>query len=80
MILDEQGAPILDITGIDVALHGTEGHAGPWAATAKTGDRLVAVGPGGKWEPDPKASWTLLAGDETKEVAVLGAIWIAAPM
>ena len=27
---------------IDVALHGTEGHAGPWAATAKAGDHLVA--------------------------------------
>lgn len=56
---------------IDVALHGTEGHAGPWAATAKPGDRLVAVGPGGKWVPDPNASWTLLAGDEAAIPAVL---------
>lgn len=56
---------------IDVALHGTEGHAGPWAATAKAGDHFVAVGPGGKWEPDPKASWTLLAGDEAAIPAVL---------
>lgn len=36
---------------IDVALHGIEGHAGPWAATAKPGDRLVAVGPGGNGNP-----------------------------
>ncbi|MBD2762848.1 siderophore-interacting protein [Kocuria sp. cx-116] len=56
---------------IDVALHGTEGHAGPWAATAKPGDRLVAVGPGGKWVPEPDASWTLLAGDEAAIPAVL---------
>ena len=59
---------------IDVALHGTEGHAGPWAATAKPGDRLVAVGPGGKWEPDPEASWTMLAGDEAAIPAVLANI------
>lgn len=56
---------------IDIALHGTEGHAGPWAATAKPGDRLVALGPGGKWLPDPEASWTLLAGDDAAIPAVL---------
>lgn len=56
---------------IDVALHGAEGFAGPWAAAAAPGDRLVALGPGGKWVPDPAATWTLLAGDEAAIPAVL---------
>lgn len=56
---------------IDVALHGTDGHAGPWAATTKPGDRLVALGPGGTWLPDPAAPWTLLAGDDAAIPAVL---------
>lgn len=56
---------------LDVALHGTEGFAGPWAATAKPGSRLVALGPGGQWIPDPHASWTLLAGDDAALPAVL---------
>ena len=63
--------PELGEVWIDVALHGTEGFAGPWAVTARPGDRLVAVGPGGKWVPDPDASWTLLAGDDAAVPAVL---------
>ena len=56
---------------IDVALHGVEGFAGPWAAAAAPGDRVVALGPGGTWVPDPAATWTLLAGDEAAIPAVL---------
>ncbi|WP_144793600.1 siderophore-interacting protein [Kocuria palustris] len=56
---------------IDVALHGDSGHAGPWAARARPGDTIVAVGPGGKWIPDPEASWSLLLGDEAAIPAVL---------
>ena len=56
---------------IDVALHGSEGHAGPWAAAARSGDRIVALGPGGKWVPDPAATWSILAGDDAAAPAVL---------
>lgn len=49
---------------IDIALHGDEGYAGPWAADAQPGDTIVALGPGGRWIPDPEATWTLLAADE----------------
>ena len=56
---------------IDVALHGGEGHAGPWAASARPGDRIVALGPGGKWVPDPAATWSILAGDDAAVPAVL---------
>lgn len=56
---------------IDVALHGESGWAGPWAAGAQPGDTIVAVGPGGKWIPDPQASWSLMLGDEAAIPAVL---------
>ena len=56
---------------IDVALHGDSGWAGPWAAGAQPGDTIVAVGPGGKWIPDPQASWSLMLGDEAAIPAVL---------
>lgn len=56
---------------IDVALHGDTGYAGPWAARAQPGDTIVAVGPGGKWQPDPAATWSLFAGDEAAIPAVL---------
>ena len=56
---------------IDVALHGDSGWAGPWAARAQPGDTIVAVGPGGKWIPDPQASWSLMLGDEAAIPAVL---------
>ena len=56
---------------IDVALHGADGFAGPWAAAAAPGDRIVALGPGGTWVPDPRASWSLFAGDDAAVPAVL---------
>lgn len=56
---------------IDVALHGSEGYAGPWAAAAAPGDRVVALGPGGTWVPDPRATWSLFAGDDAAVPAVL---------
>lgn len=56
---------------IVVALHGDSGWAGPWAAGAQPGDTIVAVGPGGKWIPDPQASWSLMLGDEAAIPAVL---------
>ncbi|MDO4919288.1 siderophore-interacting protein [Kocuria sp.] len=56
---------------IDVALHGAAGFAGPWAGAAAPGNRIVALGPGGTWVPDPEATWTLLAGDDAAVPAVL---------
>lgn len=56
---------------IDVARHGIQGYAGPWASRALPGDRIVALGPGGKWVPSPEATWTLLAGDDAALPAVL---------
>lgn len=59
---------------IDVALHGDSGWAGPWAARAQPGDTIVAVGPGGKWIPDPEAAWSLMLGDEAAIPAVVANI------
>ncbi len=71
---------------IDVVLHGLDdGSAGPaarWAATARSGNRAVIVGPdrpghgrawGCEWAPPPDARSLLLAGDETA-VPAIGAI------
>jgi NADPH-dependent ferric siderophore reductase len=48
---------------IDFVVHGDEGIAGPWAASAQPGDPLVFSGPGGAYSPDPAAGWHVLAGD-----------------
>jgi NADPH-dependent ferric siderophore reductase len=58
---------------IDFVVHGTEGVAGPWAASAEPGDTLTFRGPGGKFAPDVDASWFLLAGDETAVPAIAAA-------
>nr|WP_245192961.1 siderophore-interacting protein [Kocuria sp. JC486] len=55
---------------IDVATHGQVGFAGPWAMQAQPGDTIVAVGPGGKWVPDPQASWSLFLGDDAAIPAI----------
>lgn len=55
---------------IDVATHGDTGYAGPWAMRAQPGDTIVAVGPGGKWTPDPQAAWSLFVGDDTAIPAI----------
>ena len=59
---------------IDFVVHGDEGIAGPWAAAAKPGDRLVAAGPGGAYSPDPNAEWHLFAADESALPAVAAAL------
>jgi NADPH-dependent ferric siderophore reductase len=48
---------------IDFVVHGDEGIAGPWAATAAVGDAIGLRGPGGGYAPDPAADWHLMAGD-----------------
>lgn len=55
---------------IDFVIHGDEGLAGPWAASAQPGDSLTFTGPGGGYNPDPSADWILLAGDEAAIPAI----------
>jgi NADPH-dependent ferric siderophore reductase len=55
---------------IDFVVHGDEGLAGPWAASAAPGDSLEFVGPGGEWSPRPAADWHLFVGDESALPAV----------
>ncbi|MEA5454190.1 siderophore-interacting protein [Sinomonas sp. JGH33] len=59
---------------IDFVVHGDEGIAGPWAASAKPGDRLVCAGPGGAYSPNPDADWHLFAADESAIPAVAAAL------
>ena len=59
---------------IDFVIHGDEGLAGPWAASAQPGDSLVFTGPGGGYNPDPSADWILLAGDEAAIPAIAAVI------
>jgi NADPH-dependent ferric siderophore reductase len=51
-------------------VHGDAGVAGPWAASARPGDELLLMGPGGAYSPDPRASFHLLAGDTSALPAV----------
>jgi len=50
---------------IDFVVHGDEGLAGPWAASAQPGDRLALSGPGGGYAPttDPAVTHVLLGDD-----------------
>jgi NADPH-dependent ferric siderophore reductase len=59
---------------IDFVVHGDEGIAGPWAAAAEPGNRLVISSPGGAYSPDVDADWHLLAGDEAALPAIAAAL------
>jgi len=59
---------------IDFVYHGDEGVAGPWAASAASGDRIQFFGPGGAYAPSPEADWHLLAGDESALPAIAAAV------
>lgn len=59
---------------IDFVVHGDEGLAGPWAARAQPGDRLVVSGPGGGYAPDPTADWHLFVGDESAIPAIAASL------
>lgn len=59
---------------MDFVLHGDEGFAGPWAARAEPGDRVIALGPGGKWTPAPDSAWTLIAADDAAIPAALAVL------
>ena len=55
---------------IDFVVHGDSGVAGPWASSAKPGDHLQLMGPGGAYAPDPEADWHLMVGDESVVPAI----------
>jgi len=59
---------------LDFVVHGDEGIAGPWAASAKPGDPVRFLGPGGGYTPNPQAGWHLLAGDESALPAIAAAL------
>lgn len=59
---------------IDFVIHGDDGLAGPWAAAAVPGDRLMFSGPGGAYRPNPDADWYLFAGDESALPAIAAGI------
>ncbi|MGO4382718.1 siderophore-interacting protein [Specibacter sp. RAF43] len=59
---------------IDFVVHGADGLAGPWAAAAAPGDRIIFSGPGGAYRPDPDADWFLFAGDEAALPAIAAAL------
>ncbi|GAB3152970.1 siderophore-interacting protein [Micromonospora sonneratiae] len=63
----------LELT-IDFVHHGDVGLAGPWAAQARPGDRVMLRGPGGAYAPNPDADWHLLAGDESALPAIAVAL------
>lgn len=59
---------------VDFVVHGTEGIAGPWADRATVGERILVVGPGGGYSPDPSAEHHLLAGDASALPAIAVAL------
>jgi NADPH-dependent ferric siderophore reductase len=59
---------------LDFVVHGDEGVAGPWAASAEPGDVLVFEGPAGGYRPDPTADWHLMLGDESALPAIAASL------
>ncbi|MBB3604748.1 NADPH-dependent ferric siderophore reductase [Mycolicibacterium sp. BK556] len=59
---------------VDFVVHGEHGVAGPWASSAKPGDTIYLMGPGGAYSPDPAADWHLFAGDEAGLPAISAAL------
>ncbi|HEY5820918.1 MAG TPA: siderophore-interacting protein [Propionibacteriaceae bacterium] len=59
---------------VDFVVHGDEGLAGPWAASAEPGAEIGFFGPGGGYAPDPQAHAHLLIGDEAAIPAIAAAL------
>jgi NADPH-dependent ferric siderophore reductase len=59
---------------IDFVVHGEQGVAGPWAASATPGQPAYLTSPNGAYAPDPAADWHLLAGDEAAVPAISAAL------
>jgi len=60
---------------VDFVVHGDDGLAGPWAASAQPGDLLALSGPGGGYTPstDPDVTHVLL-GDDSALPAISAAL------
>ncbi|ALD12477.1 siderophore-interacting protein [Clavibacter capsici] len=67
--------PAAGTAAIDFVVHGDEGLAGPWAASARPGDVIAASGPGGLFRPtaDPAVVRVLL-GDDSAVPAIAAAL------
>jgi NADPH-dependent ferric siderophore reductase len=65
------------VIAVDVVLHG-DGPGARWAATARPGARVEAIGPRGKITVVPDAAWHLFVGDESFQPAAF-AMTEAAP-
>lgn len=67
--------PAAGTAAIDFVVHGDEGLAGPWAASARPGDVIAASGPGGLFRPsaDPAVARVLL-GDDSAVPAIAAAL------
>ncbi|TDD30218.1 siderophore-interacting protein [Actinomadura sp. KC06] len=59
---------------IDFVHHGDKGLAGPWAASARPGEEIYFMGPGGAYAPRPDAGWHLLVGDESALPAIAASL------
>ena len=59
---------------IDFVVHGEDGLAGPWAASASPGAALRLMGPGGGYAPRPDAAWHLYLGDLSAVPAIAAAL------
>jgi NADPH-dependent ferric siderophore reductase len=59
---------------IDFVVHGEQGVAAPWAASAQPGQPAYLMGPSGAYSPDLAADWHLLAGDEAGLPALSAAL------
>ncbi|MDL9936250.1 siderophore-interacting protein [Gordonia sp. ABSL1-1] len=59
---------------IDFVVHGDEGIAGPWAASAQPGETVTFLGPGSGYRPKADAPWHLLAADEAGLPALAAAL------
>ncbi|CAQ01983.1 siderophore-interacting protein [Clavibacter sepedonicus] len=67
--------PAAGTCAIDFVVHGDEGLAGPWAASAQPGDLLAASGPGGMYRPSEDAAIArVLLGDDSAVPAIAAAL------
>lgn len=64
-----------DTLAIDFVVHGDEGIAGPWAASAQPGDLVTFSGPGGQFAPSLDAQVPrLYVGDDSAIPAIAAAL------
>ncbi|WP_316292689.1 siderophore-interacting protein, partial [Clavibacter michiganensis] len=61
--------PAAGTWAIDFVVHGDEGLAGPWAATAQPGDLIAASGPGGLFRPTDDPAVARLLTEQTSAIS-----------